>query len=242
MRPSYLIIGTMKGGTTALHDFICEHPDVIQPKQKEIHYFSLFPHRGVDWYLGHFKKNEKKITGEASPTYFDAACTPAIPRLIKAFNPQMKLILIVRDPIERAISHFHHFRNVNKIKEIIETDINDFFYRPHSAMLRQTTQLDYYLNQTITFSLYSRKFKAYLSVFDRDQILVIDSAELKNSPRRVMTKVFQHLGLENYYNDIFQQVRYSSGKTSKDLSDEVRNHLCEVFDPDYSRFMQMAGI
>jgi hypothetical protein len=242
MRPSYLIVGTMKGGTTALHDFICKHPDVVPPKQKEIHYFSLFPHKGIDWYLEHFQTTKNKITGEASPTYFHAACTPGIPRLIKAFNPQMKLILIVRDPIERAVSHFYHFRNVNKIKQIIDIDINEFFYRPHSAMLRQTTQLDFYLNQIITFSLYSRKLKAYLSVFDRDQILVIDSAELKNSARTVMTRVFDHLGVENYYHDVFQQVRYSSGKTSKDLSDEVRDHLREVFDVDYKKFRQRAGI
>jgi hypothetical protein len=79
-------------------------------------------------------------------------------------------------------------------------------------------------------------------VFDRDQILVIDSAELKNSARTVMTRVFDHLGVENYYHDVFQQVRYSSGKTSKDLSDEVRDHLREVFDVDYKKFRQRAGI
>ena len=242
MKPNYLIVGTMKGGTTALHDFICKHPEVAPPKQKEIHYFSLFPHRGVDWYLEHFEKKGKKITGEASPTYFDAACTPAIPRLIKAFNPQMRLILIVRDPIERAVSHFHHFRNINKIKDLINIDINDFFCRSHSAMLRQTTQLDFYLNQIIAFSLYSRKLKTYFSVFDREQILVVDSAKLKNSAQTVMTKVFEHLGIDNYYDNIFQEVRYSSRKTSSDLSDNTINHLREVFDCDYKEFRRMAGI
>jgi hypothetical protein len=130
----------------------------------------------------------------------------------------------------------------NKIKEIIDVDINEFFYRPHSAMLRQTTQLDFYLNQTITFSLYSRKLKAYLSVFDRDQLLVVDSAKLKNSARTTMTRVFDYLGIENFYDDAFQQVRYSSGKTSRNLSDEVKNHLREVLDEDYKVFRQRAGI
>ena len=65
--PNFLIIGTMKGGTTALYDFICEHPNVLAAKQKEIHYYSLYPYKGRDWYLEHFpERDDGVVCGEAS--------------------------------------------------------------------------------------------------------------------------------------------------------------------------------
>src|SRR6266700_6115485 len=108
--PHFIIVGTMKGGTTSLYDFITLHPDIERAKVKEIHYFSLNYHKGHQWYLDHFNSGPDKITGEASPTYFDAANMSLIPNLIKSFNPRVKILLIVRDPIERAISHYNHLR------------------------------------------------------------------------------------------------------------------------------------
>ena len=125
IRPDFLIIGTMKGGTTVLYDFINMHNNIESAAKKEIHFFSLNYHKGKDWYLNHFPNDSSKLSGEASPTYFDTASTSLIPDLIKSFNPNIKIILIVRDPIERAVSQFNHFRKINKIKEVIEIDINN---------------------------------------------------------------------------------------------------------------------
>jgi hypothetical protein len=240
--PNYVIIGTMKGGTTALHDFICMHPDVEAPTQKEIHYFSLFPNQTKDWYLSHFNCDENKIIGEASPTYFDVAYTQAIPRLIKAYCPNSKLILIVRDPIERAVSHFYHLRNVNKIQSIIDVDINDFFGRPYQTMLKQTTDMDFYLHQVIDFSLYSRKYQSYISVIDMDKILVLDASDLKNSAKETMSKVFAHIGVHDFYDEEFEKVKYSSGRNSSELSVDVVTHLRGLFDDDYASFRRRAGL
>lgn len=239
--PNYLIIGTMKGGTTALHDFICMHPDVDKPTQKEIHYFSLYPNKSWDWYLSHFLGNENKIIGEASPTYFDVAYTAAIPRMIRDKCPNCRLILIVRDPIERAVSHFYHFRNINKIKSIIDIDINEFFDRPCQRMLNQVTEIDFYLHQAINFSLYSRKYQLYSSVIDREKILVLNTFELRNSPKDTMSKVFAHIGAHDYYNEEFEKIKYSSGHNSLELSSDVVAHLREIFDDDFELFCRLSG-
>jgi len=239
--PNYLIIGTMKGGTTALQDFICAHPNVAVPKQKEIHYFSLLPHMGRDWYLGHFEAPEGQIIGEASPSYFDVAYTGAIPQLIKSFNPKMRLILVVRDPIDRAVSHFHHLRTVNQIEALAKVDVNEFFSRPYQAILRQSTDIDYYLHQTIDFSLYARKLMTYLSVFRDGQLMVVESAKLMNSASVEMARVFRHLGLENYYDRQFEEVKYTSGRSSSELTQAVRDHLREIFDADYAEFWRHAN-
>lgn len=240
--PNYIIIGTMKGGTTALHDFICMHPEVDRPTQKEIHYFSLFPHRSKDWYLSHFNVDENKIIGEASPTYFDVAYTQAIPRLINECCPDSRLILIVRDPIERAVSHFHHLRNINKIQSIIDVDINEFFGRPYQAMIKQTSEMDFFLHQVIDFSLYSRKYQSYTSVIDRNRILVLDALDLKNSAKETMGKVFAHIGVHDFYDEGFEKIKYSSGRNSSELSGDVVSHLRELFDDDYATFRRQAGL
>lgn len=239
--PDYLIIGTMKGGTTALQDFICKHPDVATPEKKEIHYFSLYPHMSREWYLGHFNGVGENTVGEASPTYFDVAYTQAIPRLIKSFNQEIKLILIVRDPVERAVSHFHHLKNINKIKSILDININDFFGRSYSQMLRQSSEIDFCLHQVIDFSLYARKFMTYLSVFERKQILVVDSLKLRNDAANTMNSVFRHIGISDFYDPEFELVKYSSGKGVSDLESSVREHLDCIFDEDVSAFWRAVN-
>lgn len=239
--PNYIIIGTMKSGTTALHDFICKHPEVEKPTKKEIHYFSLFPNLGNDWYQSHFHGDSNKIIGEASPTYFDAAYTPSIPRLIKSLCPNIKLILIVRDPIERAVSHFFHLKNVNKIKEIVDIDINHFFGKPYKEMITKTSILSFFLNQTIDFSLYKRKYQIYLSIFDKEQILVLDSSDLKNNARITMNRVYEHIGVDSYYDGEFEQIKYSSGKNSNSsLSLEIKKRLHDIFHDDFQEFWRLV--
>ena len=107
VQPNIFITGVMKGGTTILHEYLCTHPEIQSGSQKEIHYFSLFYDQGPDWYQQHFEEIEEGcLTVDASPTYFDAANTPLIPKLIKGFSANPRVMVIVRDPIERAISQF----------------------------------------------------------------------------------------------------------------------------------------
>jgi hypothetical protein len=239
-KPDYLIIGTMKGGTTALNDFICTHPQVIAARCKEIHYFSLFPYQNQQWYLDHFPDQAGLLVGEASPTYFDIAYSQAIPQLIYHFHPHIKLILIVREPIARAVSHFFHLQRINQIAALADMDINTFFNQSYAAMLRQTTAVEFYLHQTINFSLYARKLLAYRGVFKPNQLLVIANESLKTDPQRVMQRVFQHLELDPYWDDSFTQFKYSSGQTVDILTPSVRDHLHALFDDDFSYFQQLA--
>ena len=154
-KPSIFIVGTMKGGTTILHDYLCEHPKIKGGSQKEIHYFSLHYEKGTGWYNQHFSHlSEDFISIDASPTYFDAAHTNLIPKLIRNYNPASKAILLVRNPIERAISHFFHLKHVNKIPDIQKLQIDDFFARDVNLALAESDELDFCLMQVLWFSCY----------------------------------------------------------------------------------------
>lgn len=240
--PDFLIIGAMKCGTTVLYDFICMHPHVSKAALKEIHYFSLYRSNGEDWYRNHFNKTTDEITGEASPTYFHCAFTPELPTAIKTAHPRAKLILIVRDPVERAISHFVHLQIINKVPELIATDINDFFARPFESAVSQTSSIDYYLHDVLSFSCYQRRMLTFLQVYDRSEILVLSNSDLLMQPRRTMSRVFDFLGLEPFETETFTEVRYSAGAMIERVNLQTFEKLSKFLYPDYKRFCDTTGL
>jgi hypothetical protein len=241
-RPDFLIVGTMKGGTTMLYHFITLHPDVEKASSKEIHYFTLNYNQGDEWYFNHFPSHPNKLTGEASPTYFDCAGTSTIPSLIKKMNPKMKIILIVRDPVERAVSHYNHFCKVNKFPEVLALDVNEFFAIPLSEIVTRSTTLGFRAEQALSFSLYFRKFLNYESIFDRDEILVLSNRTLRDSPFDTMKEVYNFLGVRYVENHSFKDIGYSHGTDLTKLDMPTFTRLAELFYPDYKKFCERTGL
>ena len=110
--PDFIIIGAQKCGTTTLFDLLEQHPLLAPSYKKEIHYFDggLDPRidtfkKGLSWYRGHFPLKSGKLTFEASPLYlFNSLCAERIKRAV----PDVKLIVLLRNPTDRAISHYFH--------------------------------------------------------------------------------------------------------------------------------------
>ena len=241
-RPDFLIIGTMKGGTTQLYNFITLHPDIVKAKSKEIHYFTLYYQKGDEWYLNHFPQTANKLTGEASPTYFHCAETSTIPSMIKRINPKIKIILIVRDPVERAVSQYNHFCKVNKLPEIMALDVNEFFNIPFSEVLTRSTNVGFHVEQALSFSLYFRKYLSYESVFDKNDILVLSTQNLRNSPFETMRKVYDFLGVDYVERQEFTVIEYTHGTDMTKLNQQTFTRLAELFYPDYARFCERTGL
>ena len=240
--PNFLIIGTMKGGTTALYDFVCEHPDVVPATEKEIHYYSLYPYKGRDWYLEHFpERDDGVICGEASPTYFDIATSLVIPRTIRSTLPDAKLILIVRDPVIRAVSHFMHLCTVNKVQSVRDAGLEGFFGRDFGTAFSMGAELDFHLSQVLSFSFYHRKFLNFRSTFPAEQLLVLRNEWLLERPRETMEKVFNHLGLPPIYSDKFERLKYSAGTHQVAIPPAIRAKLERNYADDYGNFLKASG-
>lgn len=107
-KPNLLIAGCMKCGSSTLHSWLQQHPDIFLTKKKELHYFDS-PSKiksGVDDYLAYFRDGrDYKYCGESTPSYI--AMSGAI-KAMHAFNPRFKILIIIRDPVRRAISHIYH--------------------------------------------------------------------------------------------------------------------------------------
>lgn len=118
---TFLVIGAQKAGTTWICDVLRRHPDVFIPDWKELHFFEQEPNfeKGLDWYLDFFQGSENAVArGEGTPNYFYNVCTEKeqrdwinreVPARIKAHLPDIRLILSLRDPVQRAISSYNHF-------------------------------------------------------------------------------------------------------------------------------------
>ena len=220
----------MKGGTTILYDFVTSHPDINKASQKEIHYFTLNYEKGDDWYLGHFLDNGKK-NGEASPTYFDLSLSKTIPSMIKRHNEDIKIIVILRDPVERAISHFNHLVKVNKNKALEGLIPETFFNLPYPRAVSVVNEIDTLLYHVLNFSCYSKKLSIYKQVFG-DNLLVLQNKELREDPYNIMEKVFNFLEVSGDHKEDFSVLRYSAGTSLDQISEETAHKLREFFDED----------
>lgn len=238
MKPKFIIAGAMKCGTTALYDFICESDEVVSAKQKEIHYFSLHYEKGESWYDSFFEKSSG-ITGEASPTYFDEAKTTLIPKLIKRDLPGVKVILLVRDPVERAVSHYNHYCKVNKYKEVLDLTPDEFFSLDFSGVFSMSRAIDYYLSRVLDYSFYYRKYLNYFSIFG-DDLLVVRNESLMNNPESTLEHVYNHLGIKYEPKEAFSKIKYSAGTSKSQLSQSVEIKLKKYFEDDYKRLLYTA--
>jgi hypothetical protein len=112
LKPTFLVIGAQKSGTTSLHAYLADHPAILCATPKEVHYFDQAYHRGDRWYLAHLPLAGRGIAararagvapavGEVTPAYL---FTPLVPQRAHAFDPRLKLIAVLRDPVTRAYS------------------------------------------------------------------------------------------------------------------------------------------
>lgn len=241
IKPNFLISGVMKGGTTILYDFITLHPDVNKSKEKEIHYFTLNYDKGDEWYSTHFLDNGK-CNIEASPTYFDLATSRIVPGIIKRFNPDAKIIVILRDPVERAISHFNHLVRVGKNEKIAKLGIERFFNMPFSGAVKSTTEEEALLYQVLNFSCYALKLRIYKRVFG-EGLLVLSNENLRNNPYRTMNSVYEFLGVdESFSSKQFEQFKYSAGTSLSQVSEETQKKLYDFFSSDIAATRTMLGV
>ena len=135
--PNFIIIGVQKGGTTSLFGYLTQHPQIMSPIKKEIDFWSWKFNESINWYLAHFPvipDGKKILAGEASPSYFNH---PDAARRIYQFFPKIKLIILLRNPVVRAISQYYTWRRFNwenrSLEEAIESDLDKLINNPEKV-------------------------------------------------------------------------------------------------------------
>lgn len=198
LSPSFLIIGAPKAGTTSLFQYLTQHPKILSPKEKEILYFSAKQYKGLKWYLNHFpKKAIEHLTFEATPSYM--YYKKGLKR-IKHLFPDVKLIIILRNPIKRAFSQWNF--NQEGSSYLLE---HPFAIDKRTFKVAIQEELDglkirHPLHKYLYRSEYPQHLANVYQYFDKQQVLVLDFEELKNQPQKVLAEVTAFLQIENVYN------------------------------------------
>jgi hypothetical protein len=232
--PDFLIIGVVKGGTTSLYQYLAQHPDILIPTKKEIRYFGQYgQYNGLKWYLNHFPlKSEmhNKITFEATPSYISAGAKSA--KQVADLFPKMKCILILRDPVKRAFSHWAFYQKHSKqIKEYgFLLDTRSFSEAVEEEL--NTPETVKGIHTYIKRGLYADQLKSWYQYFDKEKILIIDFDDLKFNPKSILKDVAIFLNIEYVYTDFSRsdkKLRGLMNKTDANGNQQLKQYNATVY-------------
>jgi hypothetical protein len=196
--PGAMIIGAMKSGTSSLHYYLTQHPQVIPPLRKEVHYFDLNFDRGEPWYRANFgRAGQGGVNIDSSPYYL---FHPQVPQRAHDLLPDARLIVLLRDPVRRAYSHYWHERDKGREPLSFEDAIAaepDRIGRDHERLARgeigRSDAHQYF--SYLARSRYAEQIERWLRVYPREQLLVLRFEDLAKDPLPVLNRALGCLGL-----------------------------------------------
>ena len=251
---AFCCAGVMKGGTTALFEYLARHPQVCSPFHKECNYFNDCA-RVIDWSAPDYSKfhdlfpkaSGSQLRGDFTPSYL---FRPYAMDRMAEYNPHMKIILMFRDPVERAYSHWKQISlcdcacgdgNCAWVKEeltfseAIRTDRGPPAPPPNPFLA--LCNRDGY----VKMGFYGEQLKNLLAVFPSKQVLCLRSEDLDQRPTEVLSKVCRFLGISLYNRDL-PRCRAHQGVKSKSMSEEDELYLREIYQSDLTLFGQLSGL
>jgi hypothetical protein len=187
--PTFLIVGAMRSGTTSLARYLGAHPDIRIAPEKEVHFFDLNFDRGLDWYCGRLDGSESAAcVGEATPSYmYDKS---SVERMVKTL-PRVKLIAILRDPIDRAYSHFQ----LNKALGIEPMSFQQAL-RAEAERLGSHDHDQRFAYSYVDRGMYHAQLSRLSRRFPRESIHVALFEEMRADPEDVVEAACRFLGVD----------------------------------------------
>ena len=245
---NFVVAGTQKGGTTALYSYLNEHDNIVMASTKEVHFFDneSYFNNDIDYSIYHsfFKeKNDgelcQKLYGEATPIYM---YWNEVPKRIYNYNKYMKFIIILRNPIDRAHSHW----NMERERNNDTTSFSDAIYNEKNRC-KEALPLQHRIFSYLDRGFYTKQIKQIWKYFPKEQTLILKSEDLKNNPSKVLSEVSKFLKINNFSNMGVRNVHtrdYISKMTQKEhdylssiFANEVRE-LEELLDWDCSDWLK----
>ncbi len=251
--PDYLIIGAAKSGTSSLYRTLAQHPNIAPALKKEIYFFCHYQNfdRGLNWYKAHFyaplyrwwKKMRginKLVTGESTPIYL---LTPFVPERVKAVVPGVKIIVMMRNPVDRAYSHFYHVyrprRETLEFKEALEKEEERI--RDEYPITSNGEGYEFHNYPTFAYKyggVYADQLQPWLSAFPKEQFLFIQSERYYKDHQQVYNEVLDFLGLPHYTPSKAKKKIYPSYTK---MDPDIRASLVQFFKPHNQRLYELLG-
>ena len=245
--PDFLIIGAQKSGTNSLYDLLTQHPHVERAITKELNYFNLHFEKGIEWYRSQFalprwKDERKLITGEATPDYL---FYPDAARRAAKVVPQAQLIVLLRNPVHRAYSHYHHQvrkgRETLGFEEAIEAE-EARLRGERDKMLEDEhyTSFNYRHFSYLSRGIYVDQLLRWSKFYSQEQMLVLKSEDLFERTLETLKLVLDFLGLFDWEPEAVE-IR-NKGRYGQEMNPATRRRLEEYFEPHNRRLYEYLGV
>lgn len=220
----FIICGTQKGGTSALDAYLREHPGICMADKKEVHFFddesNFIGKPNYSHYHGFFNPKANRLVGEATPIYmywYDC------PRRIWLYKPSMKIIVILRNPIERAYSHW----NMERMRQAEKLSFWDAIQN-ESTRCREALPFQHRVYSYVDRGFYLEQLRRLWFYFSRENVLVLKHEQLKSQPEPVLAEICRFLGVENFKG--VEQKDVHSRQYASPMTDRERACLQSVYE------------
>ena len=245
--PNTVIIGAQKSGTSSLFSYLVQHPEIQGSFRKEVHYFDggLVPNvdnfkKGQSWYRAHFplrgKKAETPII-EATPSYL---FVPSVPDRISSLLPDAKFIAVLRNPVDRAISHyFHEVRAGREKRPIMTAIVEEEKVLDPIWKSQDYNSLPFFTCSYKARGRYAEQLARYHKHFSSDNVLVLSSKALFASTDETLSRIFRFLGVEESGRSVKDQRPKNVGSNKSPVDPSVQDYLSEYFVPHNEKLFEL---
>ena len=238
--PNYLILGAHKAGSSSLYLNLIKHPNVLPASTKEVNYFDAY-YGSTGWYRANFptKKEMEKITsknqtcriGESTPQYL---FHPLVPQRVKALIPDAKFLVVLRNPIDRAFSHYNHNQRKKSIEPLCFEDAlherNQILSKAKKLALLGDIQASRYY-ETYSYlekGMYVDQIERWFEYFPKENFFIFQTNEFNNI---TWNKIYEFLDLPKFENNNPWKGNYEIKYRYKPMKNTVRDELVELYKP-----------
>lgn len=258
--PDFIIFGAAKSGTTSLYEALAAHPfvepcvaeDAQFSNTKEVRFFDYNYSRGRDWYRSHFPLESSRraferehgrpfLTGEGSPSYISNLWAPS---RIREMLPEVKLIAVLRNPVDRAYSHFRFSKRAgddecDSFAEAIARE--DERLRPELRRMAadpRYNSMNFGSWSYLARGRYAEQLERWLALFPREQFLFLKAEELDDDPQQTLETSYEFLGLLPHRPEVG---RLNVSPPHDSMPNDVRESLVDYFRPHNERLYELIG-
>jgi hypothetical protein len=253
MTPAFLIVGAQRCGTTSLYKALSQHPSILRGIRgaREVHYFDTDYWRGMSWYLGHFPLEARHrwvsrrlgspvVTFESTPYYM---FHPLAAQRVAADLPNVQLLVLLRDPVERAYSAYAHERAQGYETETFDRAIELEESRTSGEEVRLLSDpsaysFEHHHHSYLARGRYVDQLERLANHHGRENIKVLQSEEFFHRPAEVFRSVEGFLGLPPCETIVFDK---HNSRPRSSMDPDLRRHLEEHFEPHDARLAAWLG-
>jgi len=238
--PDFLILGAQKAGTTALYAYLRWHPHVTGPSFKEVSFFDRHYARGERWYRAHMPVRRSGIVGEASPSYL---FHPLAPERVARMLPDARLIALLRNPADRAFSHYQHEVALGREQLTFEEALAREDERMHGELDRMLADPTYfsYAWWNYTYAArgrYAEQLERWFAAFPREQVLVLLTDELAADTAGTYRRTLEFLAVDERGLDSYPRI---FEREYEEMDSSMRVRLEQDFAEPNGRLAELLG-